>query len=117
MLRWHENLHLKCHTRSKMSLQRRNRQQTWILTWLYPKVYSFPIGLFLPRDTEIGSSDSWVEVSVSFSNRVRQYSFPPCAPQSGEHRTIGEGSRATLVGTFPSSLNLGFLQAIPKEGQ
>ena len=31
MLRSHNNLHLTWHTRSNMSVQRRNRQQTWIL--------------------------------------------------------------------------------------
>ena len=44
----------------------------------------------------------------SLSRRFRQYSLPPWAPQSGEHRTIRERSKATLVSTFPSSLNLGF---------
>ena len=53
-------------------------------------------------------SGSWMEVGVSLFNRVRQYSFPQWAPQSGEHMTIRERSRATLVKTFPSSLNLGF---------
>ena len=38
----------------------------------------------------------------------RQYSWPPWAPPSGEHRTIQEGSKATLVKTFPRLLNLGF---------
>ena len=52
----------------------------------------------------MASSGSWMEVSVSLSNRLRQYSFPPWAPRSGEHRTIRELSRATLVKTFPSSL-------------
>ena len=32
MLRSHNNLHLKWHRRSNMSVQRRNGQQTWILT-------------------------------------------------------------------------------------
>ena len=40
MLRLHNNLHLKWHTRSNMSVQRRNGQQTWILTWLCPKFYN-----------------------------------------------------------------------------
>ena len=31
MLRSHKNLHMKCHTRSNMSVQRRNGQQTLIL--------------------------------------------------------------------------------------
>ena len=39
MLRSHNNLHLKWHTRSNMSVQRRNGQQIWILTWLCPKFY------------------------------------------------------------------------------
>ena len=55
----------------------------------------------------MASSGNWTEVSVSLSNRVRQYSFPPWALQSGEHRTILECSGASLVKTFPSSLNLG----------
>ena len=42
MLRWHNNLHLKWQTRSNMSVQRRNGQQTWILTWLCPKCYGHP---------------------------------------------------------------------------
>ena len=41
MLRSHNNLHLKWHTRSNMSVQRRNGQQTWTLTWLCPKVYIY----------------------------------------------------------------------------
>ena len=64
----------------------------------------------------MASSGSWREVSVSFSNRACRYSFPPWAPYSGEHRTIRERSKATLVKSFPSSLNLGFPQGIPKEG-
>ena len=40
MLRSHNNLHLKRHTRSNMSVQRRNGQHTWILTWLCPKFYT-----------------------------------------------------------------------------
>ena len=40
MLRSHNNLHLKWQTRSIMSVQRRNGQQTWILTWLCPKFYT-----------------------------------------------------------------------------
>ena len=40
MLRSHNILHLKWHTRSNMSVKRRNGQQTWILTWLCPKLYS-----------------------------------------------------------------------------
>ena len=36
-------------------------------------------------------------------------SLPPWAPQWGEHRTIRERSKATLVRKFPGSLNLGFL--------
>ena len=47
-------------------------------------------------------SGSWMEVSVGFSNRVSQYSFPPWAPQSREQRTIRERSTVTLVRTFPS---------------
>ena len=38
MLRAHNNLHLKGHTRSNMSVQRRNGQQTWILHMAIPKV-------------------------------------------------------------------------------
>ena len=56
----------------------------------------------------MASSGSWMEVSASFSNIVNQYSFPQLAPRSGEHRTIRERSSATLVRTFPSSLNRGF---------
>ena len=48
------------------------------------------------------------QLIVSLSRRVRQYSLPPWAPQLGEHRTIRECSKSTLVKTFPSSLNLGF---------
>ena len=40
MLRSHNNLKLKLHTRSNMSVQRRNGQQTWILTWLCPKFHT-----------------------------------------------------------------------------
>ena len=36
MLRSHNNLHLKWHTRSNMSVQRRNGQQTWILDMAMP---------------------------------------------------------------------------------
>ena len=36
MLRSHKNLHLKWHTRSNMSVQRRNGQQTWILDMAMP---------------------------------------------------------------------------------
>ena len=45
MLRSHNNLHLKWHTRSNMSVQRRNGQQTWIVTWLCPKFYTRSICL------------------------------------------------------------------------
>ena len=40
MLRSHNNLQLKWHTRSNMSVQRRKGQQTWILTCLCPKFYT-----------------------------------------------------------------------------
>ena len=56
----------------------------------------------------MASSGNPPELIVSLSRRVRQYSLPQWAPQSGEHRTIREYSKATLVKTFPSSLNLGF---------
>ena len=46
MLRLHNNLHLKWHTRSNMCVQRRNGQQTWILTWLCPKFYKLKGGDF-----------------------------------------------------------------------
>ena len=36
MLRSHNKLHLKWHTRSNMSVQRRNGQQTWILDMAMP---------------------------------------------------------------------------------
>ena len=36
MLSSHKSLHLKWHTRSNMSLQRRNGQQTWILDMAMP---------------------------------------------------------------------------------
>ena len=54
------------------------------------------------------SLGSWMEVSFSFSNRVRKYSSPPWAPQSREHRIIQECYKANSVKTLPSSLNLGF---------
>ena len=56
----------------------------------------------------MASSGKRTELIVSLSRRFRQYSLPPWAPQSGEHRTIRERSKATMVSTFPSSLNLGF---------
>ena len=56
----------------------------------------------------MASSGNRTELIVSLSRRFHQYSLPPWAPQSGEHRTIRERSKATLVRTFPSSLNLGF---------
>ena len=56
----------------------------------------------------MASSGNRTELIVSLSRRVRQYPLPPWAPQSGEHRTIQECSKATLVKIFPSSLNLGF---------
>ena len=40
MLKLHDNLHLKWHTRSNMSVQSRNGQQTWNLTLLCPKFYT-----------------------------------------------------------------------------
>ena len=40
MLRSHKNLQRKWYTRSNMSVQRRNGQQTWIVTWLCPKFYT-----------------------------------------------------------------------------
>ena len=40
MLRSHKHLHLKWYTRSNMSVQRINGQQTWILTWLCLKFYT-----------------------------------------------------------------------------
>ena len=36
MLRLHNNLHLKWHTKSSMSVQRRNGQQRWILDMAMP---------------------------------------------------------------------------------
>ena len=36
MLRSHNNLHLKWHTRSNMIVQRRNGQHTWILDMAMP---------------------------------------------------------------------------------
>ena len=56
----------------------------------------------------MASSGNRTELIVSLSTRVRQYSLPPWALQLGEHRTIRERSKATMVKTFPSSLNLGF---------
>ena len=56
----------------------------------------------------MASSGNRTELIVSLSTRVHQYLLPPWAPESGEHRTIRERSRATLVKTLPSSLNLGF---------
>ena len=38
MLRSHNNLHMKWHTRSNMSVRRRNGQQTWILDMAMPYV-------------------------------------------------------------------------------
>ena len=55
----------------------------------------------------MASSGNRTELIVSLSRRFRQYSLPQWAPQSGEHRTIRVRSKATLVKTFPSSLNLG----------
>ena len=54
------------------------------------------------------SSGNRTELIVSLSRRVRQYSLPPWAPQSGEHKTIRQRSKATLVKTLPRSPNLGF---------
>ena len=68
----------------------------------------FMIGVPLPSGTWMASLGSWVDVKVSFFNTVRQYSFPPWAPQSEEHRIIRDRSTATLVKTFPSSLSPGF---------
>ena len=56
----------------------------------------------------MASSGNRTELIVSLSRRVHQYSLPPSAPQSGEHRTIRERSKATLVKTLPRSLNPGF---------
>ena len=62
MLRSHNNLHLKWHTRSNMSVQRRNGQQTWILTWLCPKFYTplpdsdIPDALTQPKSQNQGQS-------------------------------------------------------------
>ena len=56
----------------------------------------------------MASSGKRTELIVSLSRRFRQYSLPPLAPQSGDHRTIQERSKATFVRTFPNSLNLGF---------
>ena len=57
----------------------------------------------------MASSGNRTELIDSLSRRVRQYSLAPWAPQSGEHRTIRECSKVTLVKTLPSSLNVGFL--------
>ena len=56
----------------------------------------------------MASSGNRTELIVSLSRRFHQYSLPPWAPQSAEQRTIRERSKATLVKTFASSLNLGF---------
>ena len=42
MLRSHNNLHMKWHTRSNMSVRRRNGQQTWILDMAMPYVLHPP---------------------------------------------------------------------------
>ena len=42
MLRSHNSLHLKWQTRSNMSVQRRNGQQTWILDMAMPQVLHPP---------------------------------------------------------------------------
>ena len=68
----------------------------------------FPMGVLRRRGTYMASSGNQTELIVSLSRRVHQYWLPPWAPQSGEHRTIQECSRATLVKTFPRSLNLEF---------
>ena len=65
----------------------------------------------------MASSSRWVEYSVSFSNRVRQYSFSPLAPQLGEHRTIRERSWGHLVHYLPKFTEPGIPVVILKEGQ
>ena len=62
----------------------------------------------------MASLGTWVEVSVSLSNRVRQYLLLPWAPQSGEHKTMQERSGATLVKTLRISMNLGLPEGHPE---
>ena len=52
MLRSHNNLHLKWHTRSNMSVQRRNGQGTWILTLLCSKFYTWDQWRLSDREVE-----------------------------------------------------------------
>ena len=62
MLRSHNKLHLKCHTRSNMSVHRRNGQQTWIQTRLCPTFYTplpdsdIPDALTQPKSEKEGQS-------------------------------------------------------------
>ena len=48
MLRLHYYLHLKWHTRSNMSVQRRDGQQTWILDMAMPYVLHWGTPVHLP---------------------------------------------------------------------
>ena len=52
----------------------------------------------------MASSGSWMEVSVGLSNRVRQYSFPPWAPQFG--------GAQDYTGTFQGNLGQDLLKFI-----
>ena len=45
----------------------------------------------------MASSGNRTELMVSLSRRFCQYSLPPWAPQSGEHRTIRERAKASPV--------------------
>ena len=51
----------------------------------------------------MASSGNRTELIVIQSRRVRQYSLPPWAPQSEEHRTIRERSEGNLVKTCNGS--------------
>ena len=59
-------------------------------------------------DFTIKNLQDFIKIYRALIKDIFLYSLPPWAPQLGEHRTIWERSKATLVKTFPSSLNLGF---------
>ena len=74
MLRSHNNLHLKSHTRSNMSVQRRNWQQTWILDRLCPPFYTplpdSDICDALTHQSQNRGSEPWKRAQTSIIGRV-----------------------------------------------
>ena len=64
----------------------------------------------------MASSGNWTEVSVSLSNRVRRYSFPPWAPQVGVTQEYTGTFQGHLGQDLPEFTEPGVPIAHPERG-